>query len=97
MRGNHVLLRTCVACRTKGPQRDFVRITRRADAVLAAGSSKEVGGRGAYLCRRLECFENALERGSLERSLKGSGTKNSRADLLAWARGEFESASTAAT
>ena len=93
MRGNHVPLRTCVACHTKGAQRDFVRITRRANSELAAGTSREVGGRGAYLCRRMECFETAIERGSLERSLKGSGTKDSRADLLAWARTEFMSPS----
>ena len=93
MRGNHVPLRTCVACLTKGPQRDFVRITRRANSELAAGTSREVGGRGAYLCRRSECFETAFERGSLERSLKGPGTKDSRADLLAWARTVFASAS----
>lgn len=93
MRGNHVPLRTCVACRTKGPQRNFVRITRRANSEFAAGTSREVGGRGAYLCRRLGCFETALERGSLERSLKGSGSKDSRADLLAWARTEFASPS----
>ena len=93
MRGNHVPLRTCVACRTKGPQRDFARITRRANSELAAGISREVGGRGAYLCRRVECFEMAIKRGSLERSLKGSGTKDSRADLLAWARTEFMSPS----
>ena len=95
MRGNHVPLRTCVACRTKGPQRNFVRITRRGNAELAAGTSREVGGRGAYLCRQLECFEIALEQGSLERSLKGPVTKNSRTQLMSWARAEFASASTA--
>jgi len=95
VRGNHVPLRTCVACRTKGPQRAFVRVTRRENFELVAGTSREVGGRGAYLCRRLECFETGLEAGGLERSLKGRGSENSRADLLAWARAEFASASTA--
>ncbi len=92
MRTNHVPLRTCVACRTKGPQGDFVRITRRENAELAIGTSREVGGRGAYLCRKLECFELGVERGGIERSLKGGGLASSRADLLAWARDEFVSA-----
>ncbi len=95
MRKNHVPLRTCVACRTKGPQRDFVRVTRQANGDLAAGTSREVGGRGAYLCRRLECFETGLDRGGLERSLKGRGSERSRAGLLAWARAEFAAVSTA--
>ena len=61
--------------------------------VAQGGTSREVGGRGAYLCRRMECFETAIERGSLERSLKGSGTKDSQAELLAWASKEFTSPS----
>ncbi len=89
MRQNHVPLRTCVACRTKGPQQDFVRVTRLKDATLVAGPSRAVGGRGAYLCRKIECFETGLERGTLERSLKGRITRESRGDLLEWARTEL--------
>ena len=89
MRQNHVPLRTCVACRTKGPQQDFVRVTRQQNATLVAGISREVGGRGAYLCRRIECFESGLERGTLERSLKGRINQESREVLLEWARAEL--------
>lgn len=92
MRQNHVPLRTCVACRTRGPQKDFVRVTRDADSNFATGTARETGGRGAYLCRRLECFETGLDRGGLERSLKGPGSDSSRVGLLTWARAEFAAA-----
>ena len=94
MRSNHVPLRTCVACRSKGPQQDFVRVTRLQDATLVAGTSRQVGGRGAYLCRKIECFETGLERGALERSLKGRINGDSRAELLQWARAELIGAPT---
>jgi predicted RNA-binding protein YlxR (DUF448 family) len=68
-------------------------VTRRADQLIA-GTSREVGGRGAYLCRKLECFEMGLDRGGLERSLKGRGSKGSKADLLEWATAEFPTVST---
>lgn len=89
MRSNHVPQRTCVACRTKGPQQDFVRVTRLQDATLVAGTSRQVGGRGAYLCRRVECFEAGLERGALERAFRGRITRDSQAELLNWARTEL--------
>lgn len=44
----HVPERTCVACRRKRPQAEFVRVTRTADGwrVLPGGRT----GRGAYVC-----------------------------------------------
>ena len=91
MRQNHVPLRTCVACRTKGQQLNLVRVTRLQNSKLVAGTSREVGGRGAYLCRNIECFEIGLTRGSLERSLKGHVTQESRDNLMDWARSELAS------
>ncbi len=89
MRSNHVPLRTCVACRSKGPQQDFVRVTRLQDATLVAGTSRQVGGRGAYLCRKLKCLETGLERGPLERSLKGRINGDSRTKILLSARAKL--------
>ncbi|MDA1257241.1 MAG: YlxR family protein [Chloroflexi bacterium] len=93
MRPRHVPLRTCVACKTKGPQAGFVRVTRLPDSDLISSAAGKTGGRGAYLCRRLECVETGLERGGLERALGGPGSERSRADLMAWARVEFAAAS----
>lgn len=94
MREIHVPLRTCVACRNKGPQKDFVRVTRDANSNFVTGTAREAGGRGAYLCRRLECFEIGLDRGGLDRSLRGRGSDCSRVGLLAWARAEFAATTT---
>ena len=94
MRQNHVPLRTCVACKSKGPQRDFVRVTRDANSDFVTSRAREAGGRGAYLCQRLKCFEIGLDRGGLAHSLRGEGSDRSRASLLAWARAEFAVAST---
>lgn len=47
-RPRHVPERTCVACRRKRPQAEFVRVTRTAEGwrVLPGGRT----GRGAYVC-----------------------------------------------
>ncbi|WP_272952886.1 DUF448 domain-containing protein [Deinococcus alpinitundrae] len=39
-----------MACRTKRPQAQFVRLVRTASGWTLAGRGQQAGGRGAYLC-----------------------------------------------
>ena len=59
--------RTCAGCGRKAPQRELVRFAAR-DGSLVAGRTEP--GRGAYTCRRLACFERALDRRAFNRILK---------------------------
>lgn len=61
--------RTCVACGDVTTKRDLVRVVRTpAGAVIADPTGKQPG-RGAYLHPRPECWELAIAKGRLERSL----------------------------
>ena len=66
-----VPLRRCVACGTQSPQRDLVRITRTpsGEVVIDQGGSK-APGRGAYLCRSVSCWDQALKKNKLDRALR---------------------------
>lgn len=59
--------RTCAGCGRRAPQRELVRFAAR-DGSLVAGRTEP--GRGAYTCRRLACFERALDRRAFNRILK---------------------------
>ena len=59
--------RTCAGCGRKAPQRELVRFAARAGE-LAAG--RTLPGRGAYTCRRLSCFERAVDRRAFQRVLR---------------------------
>lgn len=80
----HVPQRTCIACRETNEKRNLIRIVRTADGVVADSSGK-VPGRGAYVHESRECWEKALSRGILARSLKTEITAENleklRADL----------------
>ncbi|MBZ9711859.1 YlxR family protein [Deinococcus multiflagellatus] len=53
----HVPERTCVACRRKRPQPEFVRLTRVDGAWTVCPGPRQ--GRGAYLCAdRPECWQD---------------------------------------
>lgn len=50
----HVPERTCVACRKKGPQAGFVRLTR-TEGGWSIQAGRHRSGRGVYLCAAPEC------------------------------------------
>jgi uncharacterized protein len=69
-RPRHVPQRTCIACRQTGAKRGLVRIVRGTDGSITIDPSGKRSGRGAYLCHSPECWQAALTRGVLQRSLK---------------------------
>jgi predicted RNA-binding protein YlxR (DUF448 family) len=60
-------IRTCAGCGRKAPQGELLRFAA-PDGVLTA--SPHGPGRGVYTCRRLSCFERAVERLAFNRTLR---------------------------
>jgi predicted RNA-binding protein YlxR (DUF448 family) len=63
----HTPIRTCVGCGRKAPQSELLRFSARDGALVPASHS---GGRGAYTCPRLACFERAASRRAFNRTLR---------------------------
>jgi predicted RNA-binding protein YlxR (DUF448 family) len=61
--------RTCVACRQAQHKRDLVRIVRPAAGEVHIDPTGKHPGRGAYLCRKRECWELALAERRLDHAL----------------------------
>lgn len=66
----HQPTRTCIACRQARPKREMVRIVRGLDGTVALDPTGKANGRGAYLCAKTTCWEQALKRRSLNHALK---------------------------
>jgi len=60
-------IRTCAGCGRKAPQRELQRYVAR-EGLLMPG--EKLPGRGVYTCRRLACFERALDRRAFNRTLR---------------------------
>jgi hypothetical protein len=60
-------VRRCAGCGRRAPQRELVRFAAR-DGELVQG--REAAGRGAYTCRRLACFEQAVAQRDFARVLR---------------------------
>jgi predicted RNA-binding protein YlxR (DUF448 family) len=60
-------IRTCAGCGRKAPQAELLRFVAREGTLTHAPTGP---GRGVYTCRRLTCFERALERRAFNRTLR---------------------------
>ncbi|MFC1871740.1 RNase P modulator RnpM [Chloroflexota bacterium] len=74
--------RTCVACREVNGKRELIRLVRTADGGVEIDATGRKAGRGAYLCRSWQCWENGLKSGRLEHALKVSLTGDRRQQLI---------------
>lgn len=73
--------RTCIACRRKGDQSSFLRVSRLAGRRVVVWEPGREAGRSAYLCRRDDCIEKGLEKDRLTKALKVPVGPEHRAEL----------------
>lgn len=69
MRRKHVPQRTCVGCGETRSKRELTRIVRMPDGTVDIDPTGKKPGRGAYLCKRVRCWEQALSKGAISRAL----------------------------
>ena len=62
--------RLCTGCRRMHDKKELIRVVRTPEGQICIDGSGKQNGRGAYICRNLECLEAALKNHGLERSLK---------------------------
>lgn len=89
-RAKHVPQRTCVACRTTSAKRGFVRIVRTPEGTVEVDTKGKLAGRGAYLCARQACWDEALKKDRLGRALRTTISAQQREELAGYA-GRLES------
>jgi predicted RNA-binding protein YlxR (DUF448 family) len=85
MSRKHVPMRTCMGCRQVRPKREMVRIVRTPAGGIEIDERGKKSGRGAYLCRRRDCWDKGLGKSRIEHVLKASLTEETRAMLEAYA------------
>lgn len=64
-------LRTCIGCGKTLEKKELIRVVGTDDEVYELDFSGKKNGRGAYICKNLECLKLAKKKRGLERSFKG--------------------------
>ena len=70
MKTKKIPSRNCVGCRNAKEKRSMIRIVKNAENEISLDVTGKKNGRGAYICRNIECLHSAIKSKGLERSLK---------------------------
>ncbi|PLX98430.1 MAG: hypothetical protein C0623_12200 [Desulfuromonas sp.] len=69
-RGSRTVERTCVTCRKKGEQDQFIRYVAGPEQKVYVDYRDRLPGRGAYTCADRRCVENAVRSNAFDRAFR---------------------------
>ena len=69
MQTRSVPMRMCMGCSQMKPKKELVRVVRSAAGEILLDLTGKKSGRGAYVCKQIECLKKARKSRRIERSL----------------------------
>ena len=81
MKTKKIPLRRCVDCGEMKAKGELIRVVKTPEDAILLDATGRANGRGAYLCRTMECLEKAVRNKGLERSLKCRISEEIKAEL----------------
>lgn len=69
MKTKKVPQRMCTGCSSMKPKKELIRIVKNKDEEIFVDLTGKKPGRGAYICRDLNCLEQAFKTKRLERNV----------------------------
>lgn len=70
MKVKKISQRMCTGCMEMKPKKELIRIVKNKEGQISVDLSGKLPGRGAYICRNIECFEKAIKTKKLEKNLE---------------------------
>lgn len=68
MQNKKIPVRMCSGCGEHFPKKELVRVVRSAEGDISVDLTGKKSGRGAYICKSVECLRKARKARRLERS-----------------------------
>ncbi len=62
--------RMCTGCMEMKPKKELIRVVKNKDNEISIDLHGKKPGRGAYICRNIQCLEKAVKTKRLERNLE---------------------------
>ena len=62
--------RKCLGCNTSKPKSELARVVRAPDGTVSLDLTGKKSGRGAYVCKSVECLKRCRKRRCIERALE---------------------------
>jgi len=62
--------RTCIGCREIKPKKELLRIVKQTDGEISIDTTGKKNGRGAYICKNVNCLDMAVKNKRLSREFE---------------------------
>lgn len=72
MKQKRVPLRMCLGCQEMKPKKELIRVVKSKENEISVDFTGKKAGRGAYICKSVECFQKARKTKRLERAFEAS-------------------------
>ena len=69
MKTKKIPMRMCLGCGEMKPKRELIRVVKSKEGDISLDLTGKKSGRGAYICKSVECFEKSRKARKFERSL----------------------------
>ena len=63
-------MRMCTGCREMKPKKELIRVVKTSEGEIKLDATGKLNGRGAYICRDRQCFNNAKKSNALARAFE---------------------------
>lgn len=60
--------RMCLGCQEMKPKRELIRVVKNSEGAIKVDLTGKAPGRGAYICKSLECLEKAIKSRRFEKA-----------------------------
>lgn len=70
MKTKKIPLRKCLGCSEGKPKRELIRIVKNKDGDIFVDPTGKANGRGAYICKSIDCLEKAFKTKRLSKALE---------------------------
>jgi len=70
LKKKRIPLRMCTGCHEMKPKKELIRIVRDKEGAISIDLTGKKSGRGAYICRNVECLRSARKGKKLERAFE---------------------------
>lgn len=74
MKKRKIPMRMCTGCMEMKPKKDLIRVVKNKEDEISIDLKGKKPGRGAYICKDINCLEKAIKQKRLERNLEISVT-----------------------
>lgn len=70
MKVKKVPMRMCLGCQEMKPKKDLIRVVRSPEGDISIDMTGKKAGRGAYICKDINCLEKAIKAKRFEKALE---------------------------